>query len=60
MGTAGQAEDIVKYFLHNPLCIRGEMIQITLSAAFSFLQVSNDHYKFVKCFKIEGAVDHDF
>ncbi|KAK9962953.1 hypothetical protein ABG768_006188 [Culter alburnus] len=40
MGTAGQAEDIVKYFLHNPLCIRGEMIQITLSAAFSFLQSS--------------------
>ncbi|XP_051716042.1 matrin 3-like 1.1 [Ctenopharyngodon idella] len=40
MGTAGQAEDIVKYFLHNPLWIRGEMIQITLSAAFSFLQSS--------------------
>lgn len=48
MGTAGQAEDIVKYFLHNPLWIRGEMIQITLSAAFSFLQVSNeDHYTFM-------------
>ncbi|XDV37010.1 hypothetical protein PO909_006710 [Leuciscus waleckii] len=40
MGTAGQAEDIVKYFLHNPLCIRGEMIQFSLSAAFSFLQSS--------------------
>ncbi|KAG1935152.1 matrin-3 isoform a [Pimephales promelas] len=40
MGTAGQAEDIVKYFLHNPLWIRGEMIQFSLSAAFSFLQSS--------------------
>ncbi|KAK7141550.1 hypothetical protein R3I93_015638 [Phoxinus phoxinus] len=40
MGTAGQAEDIVKYFLHNPLWIRGEMIQISLSAAFTFLQSS--------------------
>ncbi|XP_077092034.1 matrin 3-like 1.1 [Siphateles boraxobius] len=40
MGTAGQAEDIVKYFLHNPLWIRGEMIKFSLSAAFSFLQSS--------------------
>ncbi|XP_067314131.1 uro-adherence factor A-like [Pseudorasbora parva] len=40
MGTAGQAEDIVKYFLHNPLLIRGEIIKFSLSAAFSFLQSS--------------------
>ncbi|XP_067314127.1 uro-adherence factor A-like isoform X2 [Pseudorasbora parva] len=42
MGTAGQAEDIVKYFLHNPLLIRGEIIQFSLSAAFSFLQKETD------------------
>jgi len=47
MGTAGQAEDIVKYFLHNPLWIRGEMIQFSLSAAFSFLQVNYDHWTFM-------------
>ncbi len=39
MGTAGQAEDIVKYFYQNPLRIRGELIVFTLSAAFNFLQV---------------------
>ncbi|XP_016148751.1 uncharacterized protein [Sinocyclocheilus grahami] len=40
MGTAGQAEDIVKYFYQNPLRIRGELIKFTLSAAVSFLQTS--------------------
>ncbi|XP_042594545.1 uncharacterized protein LOC109080479 isoform X2 [Cyprinus carpio] len=40
MGTAGQAEDIVKYFYQNPLRIRGELIVFTLSAAFNFLQTS--------------------
>ncbi|XP_067314129.1 uro-adherence factor A-like isoform X4 [Pseudorasbora parva] len=40
MGTAGQAEDVVKYFLHNPLWFRGEIIQFSLSAAFGFLQSS--------------------
>uniref|UniRef100_A0A671LJN8 Uncharacterized LOC107664745 n=1 Tax=Sinocyclocheilus anshuiensis TaxID=1608454 RepID=A0A671LJN8_9TELE len=40
MGTAGQAEDIVKYFYQNPLRIRGELIIFTLSAAFNFLQTS--------------------
>ncbi|XP_050983622.1 matrin 3-like 1.1 [Labeo rohita] len=40
MGTASQAEDIVKYFYQNPLRIRGELIVFTLSAAFSFLQTS--------------------
>ncbi|XP_043113279.1 matrin 3-like 1.1 [Puntigrus tetrazona] len=40
MGTASQAEDIVKYFYQNPLRIRGELIIFTLSAAFNFLQTS--------------------
>ncbi|KTG34853.1 hypothetical protein cypCar_00010184 [Cyprinus carpio] len=40
MGTAGQAEDIVKYFYQNPLRIKGELIVFTLSAAVSFLQTS--------------------
>ncbi|KAF4104661.1 matrin 3-like 1.1 [Onychostoma macrolepis] len=40
MGTAGQAEDIVKYFYQNPLRIRGELVVFTLSAAFNFLQTS--------------------
>ncbi|XP_016429410.1 matrin 3-like 1.1 [Sinocyclocheilus rhinocerous] len=40
MGTAGQAEDIVKYFYQNPLRIKGELIEFTLSAAVSFLQTS--------------------
>ncbi|XP_016307355.1 uncharacterized protein LOC107662019 isoform X1 [Sinocyclocheilus anshuiensis] len=40
MGTAGQAEDIVKYFYQNPLRIKGELIKFTLSAAVSFLQTS--------------------
>lgn len=47
MGTAGQAEDIVKYFYQNPLRIRGELIVFTLSAAFNFLQVSNEKYNFM-------------
>ncbi|XP_051514105.1 matrin-3-like isoform X2 [Myxocyprinus asiaticus] len=41
MGSAEQAEDIVKYFLHNPLKIKGQMLEFTLSAAFSFLQSSS-------------------
>ncbi|XP_073676335.1 matrin 3-like 1.1 [Garra rufa] len=40
MGTAGQAEDIVKYFYQNPLRIRGQLVIFTLSAAFNFLQTS--------------------
>lgn len=52
MGTAGQAEDIVKYFYQNPLRIRGELIVFTLSAAFNFLQVSNEKYNFMLCFML--------
>ncbi|XP_051506616.1 matrin-3-like isoform X2 [Myxocyprinus asiaticus] len=40
MGSAEQADDIVKYFLHNPLRIKGQLLEFTLSAAFSFLQSS--------------------
>ncbi|XP_051945172.1 uncharacterized protein LOC127617264 isoform X2 [Xyrauchen texanus] len=41
MGSAEQAEDIVKYFLHNPLRIKGQILDFTLSSAFSFLQSSS-------------------
>ncbi|XP_052006265.1 matrin 3-like 1.1 [Xyrauchen texanus] len=40
MGSAEQADDIVRYFLLNPLRIKGQLLEFTLSAASSFLQSS--------------------
>ncbi|TRY97461.1 hypothetical protein DNTS_008200 [Danionella cerebrum] len=40
MGEPSQAEDVVKYFLQNPLKFKGHRLEFTLSSAFSFLQNS--------------------